>query len=401
MNRPWSRYSVLSGVAILIGIALVGVAGCKEKVDETAVVEPLPTSLPSALPDLPALPPVPALAPETVIVTVDGKEIREKQLQQAMRQMARGMGAPLEMLPPEALAMLRSRTEEQLVTRALLGSHAASKGFKPEPAEVEETMKQLTARLPEGKTEADLQTLLGLPPADIKAELAIDLAVSKMFEGFEAEVKPTDDEVKTFFEANVDRFTTPAQLSASHILFMVSSDTAPEKVAEIEKKAKEIVTEARKGDAKAFAALADKHSEDPSAKQNHGDMGFFEAERMVPEFATAAAALKPDEVSDPVRSQFGFHIIRGQKGREAGKRKLGEVREQIAQDLMRKQVGERVEQLVAELRSKAKIVPNPAARLPDPPPNPGLPPLGEPVVPAPPPTPTPGSAPPVPAPAAP
>src|SRR5205814_9269003 len=85
-------------------------------------------------------------------------------------------------------------------------------------------------------------------------------------------------------------------------------DAKPEVVAEKKKAAEAIAVRVKKGEA--FDKVAKELSEDPSAKENSGDLDFFSKDQMVPEFSKAAFAMKKDEISDPVRSKFGFHVIK-------------------------------------------------------------------------------------------
>lgn len=100
-----------------------------------------------------------------------------------------------------------------------------------------------------------------------------------------------------------------------------------------------------------FAALAKEKSTDPSAKSNGGDLGFFRREAMVPEFAEAAFTIEPGTIGkDPVKSQFGWHVIKVEERRQTVptfEEKEPELREQVAREI--------VNQLVADVRSGAKI----------------------------------------------
>lgn len=100
-----------------------------------------------------------------------------------------------------------------------------------------------------------------------------------------------------------------------------------------------------------FATLAKEKSTDPSAKSNGGDLGFFRREAMVPEFAEAAFTIEPGTIGkDPVKSQFGWHVIKVEERRQtvpSFEEKEPELREQVAREI--------VNQLVADVRSGAKI----------------------------------------------
>lgn len=110
----------------------------------------------------------------------------------------------------------------------------------------------------------------------------------------------TGEDIRNFYDENPDQFTAPEQVRARHIL-VADDEESEEKLSLIQRALEEGVS---------FEELALEHSIDPSAQQNGGDLGFFGRGQMVPEFEEAAFALnEPGEISEPVRSNFGWHII--------------------------------------------------------------------------------------------
>ena len=111
-------------------------------------------------------------------------------------------------------------------------------------------------------------------------------------------------EAETFFKENPDQFKSPEQVRASHILLQVKEGSKEEEVKAKRAAADQALARVKKGEP--FDKLATEISEDPSAKENHGDLNFFGREQMVPEFSEAAFKLKKGEISpEPVRSDFG------------------------------------------------------------------------------------------------
>ncbi|MDQ0446909.1 peptidyl-prolyl cis-trans isomerase C [Methylobacterium aerolatum] len=100
-----------------------------------------------------------------------------------------------------------------------------------------------------------------------------------------------------------------------------------------------------------FSKVASETSKDPGSKAEGGDLGWFTKERMVPDFANAAFALKPGQVSDPVKTQFGWHVIKVEEKRMKPQPTFDELKEQIDQHLIRKAQ----QDLVLKLRAEAKI----------------------------------------------
>lgn len=109
------------------------------------------------------------------------------------------------------------------------------------------------------------------------------------------------------YEAHKINYQTPEQRKARHILIKVAKDAKPEEVAAAKKKIEAILARIRKGED--FAELAKKESQDPGSAKQGGELGFFGKGVMDPAFENATFALKKGEVSEPVRSSFGFHII--------------------------------------------------------------------------------------------
>ena len=100
-----------------------------------------------------------------------------------------------------------------------------------------------------------------------------------------------------------------------------------------------------------FSKVAAETSKDPGSKAEGGDLGWFTKDRMVPDFANAAFAMKPGQVSDPVKTQFGWHVIKVEELRTKPQPSLDELKEQIDQHLIRKAQ----QDLILKLRSEARI----------------------------------------------
>lgn len=140
-------------------------------------------------------------------------------------------------------------------------------------------------------------------------------------------VNITDSDVADTYEIERNRYVKPEQVKASHILFKLAEDAAPELVEAARKKAEAVKAEAEKGE-KSFADLAKEHSEGPTAK-NGGDLGYFQRGQMVPEFEKLAFdELKPGEMG-LVRTQFGYHLVKVEERKAGTTTPLEEVRGEI------------------------------------------------------------------------
>jgi peptidyl-prolyl cis-trans isomerase C len=148
--------------------------------------------------------------------------------------------------------------------------------------------------------------------------------------------KITDANVKAFFDKNKSRYSQD-EVKASHVLLKTEAE------------AKEVYAKAKAGED--FEVLAKKFSKDPSVAQNMGDLGFFTRSRMVPQFADAAFAMKAGEISQPVKSPFGFHIIKVVEKKAGKPVKFDEVKEQVRGDLQ----NESINDLIAGLKKNHKV----------------------------------------------
>ena len=155
----------------------------------------------------------------------------------------------------------------------------------------------------------------------------------------------SDKEAKTYYNKNKAKYKGEAEIKASHILLKE------------EKEAKDLIAKLKKSKSLQadFAKAAKEHSTGPSAP-NGGDLGWFTADKMVPEFATAAFALKKNTITTaPVKTQFGYHIIYAEAVKGAGQRKLEEVKDEIKNELRTEQFQGYMQKTTEKLRKKAKI----------------------------------------------
>jgi len=152
----------------------------------------------------------------------------------------------------------------------------------------------------------------------------------------EGKAATTDEAMKKVYEEAAKQISGEQEVHARHILV------------ETEDEAKAIKAELAKG--ADFAELAKKKSKDPGASDG-GDLGFFTKEQMVPEFSAVAFALEPGKISDPVKSQFGWHIIKVEEKRNRKAPDFDQVKSQIETYVTRKAQAD----YVAKLREAAKV----------------------------------------------
>ena len=157
-------------------------------------------------------------------------------------------------------------------------------------------------------------------------------------------VPPSD--IQRYYNDNIQQYQTPEQVRASHILL----ETAGKNDADVKKRAEEILKQVKSG--ADFAELAKKVSEDKGSAANGGDLDYFGRGRMVPEFEQAAFSMPPGQISDLVKSQFGYHIIKVVDKKAGSTRPLDEVRPQIQQQLAMETADQRITQQARDLEKR-------------------------------------------------
>lgn len=171
----------------------------------------------------------------------------------------------------------------------------------------------------------------------ISKELLAQMVMKKTLD----EVTVLDEEVLKYYNDNQDAFKEPANVTAKHIL-VDSEELANEIKQKIE--AKEL----------SFEEAAAQYSSCPSKEQG-GNLGSFSRGMMVPEFEEAAFALPIDEVSSPVKTQFGYHLIKVSDKKEASVKSFEEVKEEALKQLMTQRQEQKYLDLIKELRNKYTV----------------------------------------------
>lgn len=147
------------------------------------------------------------------------------------------------------------------------------------------------------------------------------------FKDFDSKVDVSEEDITQYFELNRKDYGTPKKVRARHILFRLDQNAKQEQIEAVRNKALQVLKEAKSGTD--FAKLAREHSDDPGSKSKGGDLGFFTRDRMVKPFSDAAFAMKPGEIGEPVKTPFGWHIIKVEQVQEAKEPVLAEVKDKI------------------------------------------------------------------------
>jgi peptidyl-prolyl cis-trans isomerase C len=309
----------------------------------------------------------PAALAADVAATVNGEPITNAELEEAFARMAASRNMPVSAVPPEQKATVMKMILDDLINDRLVTK--ASAAIKIEAAavdaEFEKILAQQEAQTGKKPTMDEVKKDLaqaGLTLESLKTRISKGMQqrqwVDEQIKGKAAE--PTDPEAKEFYEKNPQHFEQPETVRASHILFLLKPEDSPEKVTATLKKAEAAIGRAKKED---FAKLAGELSEEPGAKERGGDLNYFPRKgAMVEPFAEAAFKLKKDEVTaEPVRTEFGYHVIKVTDRKEASKQAFDTVKPQIVAFLSREKKKSAIDAVIADMRLKADVKVNTAA----------------------------------------
>jgi peptidyl-prolyl cis-trans isomerase C len=202
------------------------------------------------------------------------------------------------------------------------------------------------ARASESYKDADVQRRRAQELDRFDATVLISKIEEDAAKKFDGDKAKFEARARELYLVNVDAYRIPEQIAASHILF----DFAKRSKDEAFKLALE--TRAKLGAGASFDAFARELSDDPTVKQNGGKLGYFDRTRMDPTFTEAAFALKnPGDVSDPVLTSFGYHLIRLDDRKPAKARSFDEAKAEILSEERNKYIAERRNELIANARA--------------------------------------------------
>ena len=257
---------------------------------------------------------------------------------------------------PKPLAdQLKKQYVRTLVRLEIAERRMADADVTVEKAEIERAFLAFQDRFPSDQAYRrflEQNAKRGITEDDIRVDMCKDLMLRTYIDS-EYDISVTDEEVKAYFEEHESEFEKPGKVKASHILIKVGRDAPKDEVEEAKKRTDDIAKKARAEGAD-FAELARKHSEGPTAKKG-GLLGYFSKNRMVPAFSQAAFAMEPGEVSKPVRTKFGFHVIKVHDKKSAQAPKLADAEKVIRRKLTRKKFKKARGRLIQDAEKELEI----------------------------------------------
>ncbi len=166
-----------------------------------------------------------------------------------------------------------------------------------------------------------------------------------------SQISIADEKLKALYDKGEGKIV---RVHARHILLVLKQGASPEEVQKVMQKLSEIKKQLESG--KSFTEMADLYSQDPSVKQNHGDLGYFGKKDMVREFAEVAFSLDPGTLSEPVRSPFGFHLIEVLDKKDDPQESFDKVKKKLSQQAFKEAFDKKYEVYMKNLKLKARII---------------------------------------------
>jgi peptidyl-prolyl cis-trans isomerase C len=315
------------------------------------VIAALLAALPAALPAQYA--PAPPADINPPVLEVNGDTIFAADISMVMRNISGQLQAQnLEV--PENQELVQMATQ-RVVEQKLIAQEARRRGIQVNDLRVAEMTKTVEEQA--GGRDALQQSLQAMGSSRerlVQMIREMDLARTLIEQQITPTISVSDDDVAAYYEENQARFSGPERAHVRHIVFAAEPEADQETAEAARVKAEAARERALAGED--FAELAREVSEGPTAERG-GDLGFVAREQMVPELGDAAFALVPGQISEVVRSEFGFHVIKLEEKRPAGVLPLDEASGRVRLMLTQQRIGAKVQELIQSLGEAADIKP--------------------------------------------
>jgi peptidyl-prolyl cis-trans isomerase SurA len=254
----------------------------------------------------------------------------------------------------EQLQEYRRRILEQLIDEKLIDQEVRKFGIKVTSKELEGVVEDIKRR--NGFTQEDMEKALareGLTVEAFKKQVEKGLQRRKLIQSAVKTVsKPSEKELREFYQKNVDAYRTPVSYRPGHILFVIPKEATPGEIQEIKKKCQKALDRIRRGED--FRECAVIYSEDATAKDG-GDLGYFKKGDLLPVLEKEILRLNVGEVSGIVRTEFGFHIVKLYERKGGEPLPFEEVKEKVETEYYAQETEKSFKNYLATLKEKSII----------------------------------------------
>ncbi|MBI5468022.1 MAG: peptidylprolyl isomerase, partial [Deltaproteobacteria bacterium] len=267
--------------------------------------------------------------PAEVVLRVDGKEFTRETVDIAVSNLLPMMSYHSS-VSEERYKTIQKTAVDSLINNEIIYSKAKNAKDAPPVTrkDIDEEVAKLKKRLPKGKTLDSVLKNSKMTMAELREDFKKNIMISRVNKKKNEEVRKQAaanvDEayLLDYYTKNIDKFKEPDQIHVRSILLKADPSGGQKVWNEVKKKAQEVTDKARSGED--FAALARKISEDPNAKDG-GDMGWAHRGSLFPEIDDAAAKMKVGEISDPVMTIYGYHILKLEGVKPSVQKKFDEI----------------------------------------------------------------------------
>ncbi len=262
----------------------------------------------------------------------------------------------------------------QLIVQELLKQEAKARGIKVTNKDVDEAINKVIDKVGGKENLSKMLKQNNVSIKQFKSDMKTQVEMKKLAQTAK-NVKVSDKEVKDFYNKNIDKFKHGEQVRAYHILLLTDpiqlaqevagdskkelSDSEMNKKIDEKVKAKETlakkIAQELKADVSKFNEYAKKYSQDTTTAQKGGDLGYFEAKIMVPEFSKAAFSAKPNSVVGPVKTKFGDHVIFVTDRRPAGVESFEKIKNNLKESLTNEKEIKAIDDILLASKKKANI----------------------------------------------
>ena len=292
---------------------------------------------------------------DRVVATINDRAILQSELQEAFELYRHQLGQQSpEMMPERDRAAIQRRVLEDLIDKSLIEGYAEKAGIGASEAEIDRAIDEVLARA--HLSEEELREALkkdDLSYEEYRAQIRDQLVKAKMIQReIRARINITDKQIEEYYLDHPDEFRAEEGVVLRHILFPLSYPPAPEVLDATVKEANRVRQEILDG--RPFAEAAAQYSKDPTAGQG-GWLGFFRKGSLSPEMEAGIVDLEEGEVSEPVQTALGVHLLKLEEKTTGDIRPLEKVRGGIQEKLYEEAAERQFEEWRKELRKNAHI----------------------------------------------
>ena len=296
----------------------------------------------------------PDAAADLVVVRVSGDPITEKQVIDAIYELARQENLTLEQ-SKQRDSLLFDRAVENLVTASLMRARMREMNITVNDADVDALLRQTSQRFPSPEAFQKALTDQGISEAVLRDSIRENIRLQKVVEEASKGAAPvTEAEMEKFYADNPDRFALPERARLAHILLQIPPDATAAQKEDIRKKLEGIRVEIE-AEIITFSDAAAKYSQDADTAAKGGEMGIVTRGNLPKPFADSLFSIKPGSVSPAMESQAGYHIIKALELMPAGQASFEEIKPALRQSLEQNAQQSARQKFVEELKSKANI----------------------------------------------